>query len=39
MKDKAAGKSMTGASILWECIEREGVKHVLLPWRGDSARL
>ena len=22
------GKSMTGASILWECIEREGVKHV-----------
>jgi acetolactate synthase-1/2/3 large subunit len=28
MKDKAAGKSMTGAGILWECIEREGVSHV-----------
>ena len=28
MKDKAAGKSMTGAGILWECIEREGVTHV-----------
>ncbi|HLZ40520.1 MAG TPA: biosynthetic-type acetolactate synthase large subunit [Candidatus Sulfotelmatobacter sp.] len=28
MTDKAAGKSRTGASILWECIEREGVKHV-----------
>ena len=22
------GKTMTGASILWECLEREGVKHV-----------
>ena len=28
MKDPTAGKTMTGASILWECIEREGVKHV-----------
>jgi acetolactate synthase-1/2/3 large subunit len=28
MKDKAAGKNMSGASILWECLEREGVKHV-----------
>ena len=30
MKDKTAtaGTSMTGASILWECLEREGVKHV-----------
>src|SRR5215467_14492486 len=28
MKEQTAGKSMTGASILWECIEREGVKHV-----------
>ncbi|HTS37734.1 MAG TPA: biosynthetic-type acetolactate synthase large subunit [Candidatus Solibacter sp.] len=30
MKDKAAasGASMTGAGVLWECIEREGVKHV-----------
>jgi acetolactate synthase I/II/III large subunit len=28
MKDQTAGKTMTGASILWECIEREGVKHV-----------
>jgi len=22
------GKTMTGASILWECLEREGVRHV-----------
>jgi acetolactate synthase I/II/III large subunit len=28
MKDQTAGKIMTGASILWECIEREGVQHV-----------
>ena len=29
MTDKtSAGGSMTGASILWECLEREGVKHV-----------
>src|ERR1700728_1272211 len=28
MKDKTTGKSMTGASILCERIEREGVKHV-----------
>ena len=28
MADKTANKTMTGASILWECIEREGVKHV-----------
>src|SRR5499427_3684214 len=28
MKEQTAGKTMTGASILWECIEREGVKHV-----------
>ena len=28
MADKTASKTMTGASILWECIEREGVKHV-----------
>ena len=30
MADKSAGKNrtMTGAGILWECIEREGVKHV-----------
>jgi acetolactate synthase I/II/III large subunit len=26
--DKTSGKSMTGASILWECLEREGVKVV-----------
>jgi acetolactate synthase I/II/III large subunit len=25
---KSAGTTMTGASILWECLEREGVKHV-----------
>ncbi len=25
---KTSGKSMTGASILWECLEREGVKVV-----------
>jgi acetolactate synthase-1/2/3 large subunit len=25
---KAEKKTMTGASILWECLEREGVKHV-----------
>jgi len=25
---KSAGASMTGASILWECLEREGVRHV-----------
>lgn len=28
MKDKTTHKTMTGAGILWECIEREGVKHV-----------
>jgi len=28
MTDKTANKNMTGAGILWECIEREGVKHV-----------
>ncbi len=28
MTDDKDGKNMTGASILWECIEREGVKHV-----------
>jgi acetolactate synthase I/II/III large subunit len=30
MKDQTsvAAKSMTGASILWECLEREGVTHV-----------
>ncbi|HKT87674.1 MAG TPA: biosynthetic-type acetolactate synthase large subunit [Candidatus Sulfotelmatobacter sp.] len=30
MSDKSASKNktMTGAGILWECIEREGVKHV-----------
>ena len=28
MKAKTAGKTMTGAGILWECIEREGVKDV-----------
>src|SRR5271163_1065908 len=25
---KTEKKTMTGASILWECLEREGVKHV-----------
>ncbi len=25
---KSKTKTMTGASILWECLEREGVKHV-----------
>ena len=28
MAEKSAGKTMTGANILWECIEREGVTHV-----------
>src|SRR5437868_15371655 len=28
MKPKTVGKTMTGAGILWECIEREGVKDV-----------
>ena len=28
MAEKTTGKTMTGAGILWECIEREGVKHV-----------
>jgi acetolactate synthase-1/2/3 large subunit len=28
MKEKTAGKTMTGAGILWECIEREGVTDV-----------
>ena len=28
MAEKSAGKMMTGAKILWECIEREGVTHV-----------
>ncbi len=27
-EDTKSGKNMTGASILWECIEREGVKTV-----------
>ena len=27
-KGKTEKKTMTGASILWECLEREGVKHV-----------
>jgi len=27
-KDSKSGTNMTGASILWECLEREGVKHV-----------
>ncbi len=27
-KTKTETKTMTGASILWECLEREGVKHV-----------
>ncbi|HEY6371327.1 MAG TPA: biosynthetic-type acetolactate synthase large subunit [Candidatus Sulfotelmatobacter sp.] len=26
--DKTSGRSMTGASILWECLEREGVRVV-----------
>src|SRR6201987_5176486 len=28
MKDNTSDKGMTGARILWECIEREGVKDV-----------
>jgi acetolactate synthase-1/2/3 large subunit len=28
MKDNTPDKGMTGARILWECIEREGAKHV-----------
>ena len=28
MSNKKPGKAMTGAGILWECLEREGVKHV-----------
>jgi hypothetical protein len=33
-------KTMTGASILWECLEREGVKHVFrLSRRRDSPGL
>ncbi len=28
MAQKTAGKTLTGANILWECIEREGVTHV-----------
>src|SRR6201987_1691680 len=28
MKDNTSDKGMTGARILWECIEREGVTHV-----------
>ena len=42
MKDKTSKDktSMTGASILWECLEREGVKHVFgYPGRSDSAGL
>ena len=27
-RTKPESKTMTGASILWECLEREGVKHV-----------
>jgi len=27
-KPPAKAKTMTGAAILWECLEREGVKHV-----------
>ena len=42
MKDKTPtpSKSMTGASILWECLEREGVRLVFgYPGRSDSAGL
>src|SRR5258706_2266127 len=28
MKDEKKSATMTGASILWECLEREGVEHV-----------
>src|SRR5436305_3483247 len=28
MAEKTTGKTMTGAGIMWECIEREGVTHV-----------
>ena len=28
MKDEKKSGTMTGASILWECLEREGVEHV-----------
>jgi acetolactate synthase-1/2/3 large subunit len=28
MTDQKSGSTMTGANILWECLEREGVKHV-----------
>jgi acetolactate synthase-1/2/3 large subunit len=28
MKDDKKSATMTGASILWECLEREGVEHV-----------
>ena len=28
MQDQKSDSPMTGASILWECLEREGVKHV-----------
>ncbi|HUM04729.1 MAG TPA: biosynthetic-type acetolactate synthase large subunit [Terriglobales bacterium] len=28
MKDDKKGATMTGAGILWECLEREGVEHV-----------
>jgi acetolactate synthase-1/2/3 large subunit len=28
MKDQKSNPPMTGARILWECLEREGVKHV-----------
>jgi acetolactate synthase-1/2/3 large subunit len=28
MKDEKSGSTMSGAGILWECLEREGVKHV-----------
>ena len=28
MKDQKSGSTMTGAGILWECLEREGVQHV-----------
>src|SRR6267154_2235599 len=28
MKDEKKSATMTGAAILWECLEREGVEHV-----------
>jgi len=35
MKDEKKSATMTGASILWECLEREGVE-AMEAWSGSA---